>query len=231
MIVDHDDAASRETRELLERLAADEPRLRVERTPSHSRGLWSVQRARDYGAEIASSELIIALDDDVVAREFMVTGHARLAEIFALQAIKRPRTKCWGHDDQELGLPFLRDGLRGVYDPKLKGEHWYKRTLRGFIPRAGAPAVSQNRLRAKNADLLKAQAPEPKSRLRRLRFPLAAASHPKPGWFLVRWSLMAAISVAAILRLTSVEDAAARHLWHVAQERSLAADESGPAGD
>jgi len=263
-----------------ERIAAfakREPRVKVRQPPVGAQDLWSVQHARDVGADEACSEVILALDDDVVAEPGMVTGHARLHSdrkgIVAagympvatvepwprsnapirfysdayqhhcqryeaepeslllslwggnvsvrrsdwLEAIKRPRTRCWGHDDQELGLLFLRAGLVGVFDPRLRAQHWYRRSLTGFVVRAEQSAQSQARLRAANLDLLEQSDP----RASRLLEPLVFIARSSMGWFLIKSIAICLIAAASALRLSAIEYAGAIQLWNLATQHSL----------
>jgi hypothetical protein len=282
VMVDRGEEATHETRELLDRVAAGEPRLRWMRTPPDEQGKWGVQHGRDVGTEMAESEVVLSLDDDVIAKPGMVSGHARahaagkgrvvvgympvvseerwprssapiryyseayeytcdlyrsnpaaiLPNLWGgnislrredwLAAIRRPRTEAWGHDDQELGVLFMRDGLQGHFDPRLEGSHYYRRNLRGFVARAENSSVAQARLRKANPDLLPEPRPQPSSLRRRLFAPALAISRWSVGWFLVRWTFIGVIAVAGALRLRSIEDAAARHLFYMASERSLA---------
>ena len=71
------DGADPETERLLERLAGRDSRLRATRTPEEPAELHRVQRGRDHGVGLASSELVLSMDDDVVAGAGLVGGHAR----------------------------------------------------------------------------------------------------------------------------------------------------------
>jgi glycosyltransferase involved in cell wall biosynthesis len=67
-----DDGSTDGTTGLLEALAVDEPRLRSLRTPPRGQDF-----ARQAGAEVASGDVLLTIDDDVVATPGLVTGHAR----------------------------------------------------------------------------------------------------------------------------------------------------------
>jgi GT2 family glycosyltransferase len=75
VVIDGEDP---ETSEVLDLMASEETRIKVGRTPPPGpEGLDSTQRGRDHGAALASSEVVLALDDDVIARPGLVSGHAR----------------------------------------------------------------------------------------------------------------------------------------------------------
>src|SRR6266516_3733621 len=61
---------------IIDRLTALDPRVRVIRTASRAPGRRG-QAARDEGARAARGELIVALDDDVIACPGTISGHAR----------------------------------------------------------------------------------------------------------------------------------------------------------
>jgi Glycosyl transferase family 2 len=65
------DGSTDGTEELLERIARDEPRLRT--VVTENRGL---PRARLAGAQAAAGDVVLALDDDVIACPGLVAGHA-----------------------------------------------------------------------------------------------------------------------------------------------------------
>jgi hypothetical protein len=71
------DGGDPNTEGLLGRLAARDPRLRITRTPDEPAALHRVQRGRDHGVGIASGEVVLSMDDDVVAGPGLVSGHAR----------------------------------------------------------------------------------------------------------------------------------------------------------
>jgi glycosyltransferase involved in cell wall biosynthesis len=264
---------------LLERFAGLDPRVRTMRTPAFEEDLLSLQVARDAGAELASSEVILSLDDDVVLEPDVVAGHARahagaerqvvvgympvassgkwprgsatirfysesyeytcelyeadpgmiLRQLWCgnvslrradwLRAIERPRLKCWGHDDQELGLLFLREGLQGKIDRRLRGAHWYERSLPAFVERAERSVQGQAKLRAANPDLLD-ESPAGRGKRERISGPVLWAARTRAGWLAVRWALIGVVAAAAALKLSRVEDPAARYLWFLATERS-----------
>lgn len=72
------------TRDLLQDWCNVDPRVRVEETrqgfklhPELDPHDLGAQLPRDLGARVAQSEVVLALDDDVVPRRGLVTGHAR----------------------------------------------------------------------------------------------------------------------------------------------------------
>lgn len=257
------DGSDPETRRLLDRLADRDRRIRVTNTPDHPARLHRVQRGRDHGVSVASSEVILSIDDDVVAEAGLVSGHARwhagpdrivvvgympvvtprrwpfthspisyyagayesMCEEFSsdpdsilhklwggnvsvrrsdwLKAIKHPRVGT-NLDDKELGLLLLRDGLRAVFDPKLRADHWYERSLRGTIDRAAKNVAGQAQLREVHRDVLGElpPAPPPSAAMRLL----LRISRRSPGWFVVKWGLIGLTAAAAVLRLSGLED-------------------------
>jgi hypothetical protein len=73
VVIDGEDP---ETTELLTTIG--DSRIRVTHTPpAGPDGLDSTQRGRDHGAGLASSDVVLALDDDVIAGPGLVSGHAR----------------------------------------------------------------------------------------------------------------------------------------------------------
>lgn len=146
-------------------------------------------------------------------------GNVSLRRADWLAAIDRPRLRCWGHDDQELGLLFLREGLQGKIDRSLRGGHWYQRSLPAFVERAERSLQGQAKLRAANPDLLE----EPRlggGKRERISGPVLWLARSALGWLAVRKALIALVSVAAALKLRVVEDQAARYLWFLAGERT-----------
>jgi hypothetical protein len=276
VVIDGDDA---ETNDLLDRMGREDARVKTTRMPPPGPDrLGSMQRGRDHGAALASSEIVLALDDDVVAHPGLVSGHARcharnaddevvvgympvvtprrwprshapirfystayeahceqyksdpgsiLQNLWGgnvslrrsrwLAAIQHGRVRCY-HEDQEFGLLLLRQGFRARFDPSLRGDHWYERTLRGFVQRAQRTVLAHRELRQAYADVIADSddaVPERRAVLLLVRLARSSA-----GWFLVRWGLIAFISVAATLGLSRVEDRGAQALWRVASERA-----------
>ena len=62
---------------LVERLIKRDARLRLERVDRDPEGLERGGHAREMGVQLASCEVILALDDDVIPRPGLVSGHAR----------------------------------------------------------------------------------------------------------------------------------------------------------
>lgn len=143
-----------------------------------------------------------------------------------LAAIRRPRTSAWGHDDQEIGLLFLREGMRGTFDRDLRGSHHYERSLRGFIARAEKSAIGRAELRAANPDLL----PEP-ARVRGRRDlvagPVLAAARAPFVWPVVCAALIGAMALTGALRLDALGDTLAGQVWFLAQQRALRGQSRG----
>lgn len=75
VVIDGEDPA---TSVALGRIAEQDPRVKLSSTPPpRPDGLDRVQRGRDHGVELADSEVILSLDDDVIAHPGLVEGHAR----------------------------------------------------------------------------------------------------------------------------------------------------------
>ncbi|MDQ2939792.1 MAG: hypothetical protein M3R23_04585, partial [Actinomycetota bacterium] len=133
-----------------------------------------------------------------------------------LQAIQRPRVGSY-LDDKELGLLLQQEGLEAVFDPSLRADHWYQRSLRGLVERAEKNCLAQAQLRAADPgsiDVVDSQGrraelagddsaadPDPSRAMRGLLW-LARSS---AGWFVVRWGLIALTSAAAALRISAIE--------------------------
>lgn len=139
-----------------------------------------------------------------------------------LAAVERPRTSAWGHDDQELGLLFVREGMRATFDRTLHGRHYYRRSLAEFVERAEKSPAGQAALRAANPDLLE-EPPRRRGRRDTLAGPILAASRVPFVWALVRGGLEGAMATAGVLRLNKLGDALARYLWFLARERAIRA--------
>jgi hypothetical protein len=207
--------------ELLREWTLTEPRLRPVFVPN-----GGVTRARQAGAEQASCEVILFLDDDVVPEAGLVTGHARrhleermvvlgymptitpahrppgafatylyaseyerrcaiyeaepasvLRSFWAgnfsirrqdalLVGLHSPRwqelvpradgqgTRGLYHEDRDLGLRFLRAGLRGVFDRSLVAWHHHSRPLPAFLADARSQGLSRRLVHELHTDIL-----------------------------------------------------------------------------
>lgn len=71
-VVAVDDGSTDGTRDLLEARAADDPRLRAVHVDQGGQ-----DRARQIGTEMALGEVVLLLDDDVIAAPGLAAGHAR----------------------------------------------------------------------------------------------------------------------------------------------------------
>ena len=71
------DGHDRNTVALVDRLIRKDARLRLERVDRDPEGLERGGHAREMGVQLASCEVILALDDDVIPRPGLVSGHAR----------------------------------------------------------------------------------------------------------------------------------------------------------
>lgn len=143
-----------------------------------------------------------------------------------LAAVRRPRTSAWGHDDQEIGLLFLREGMRGRFDRALSGRHYYERSVAKFVVRAEKSAIGQADLRAANPDLLP-ERPRERGRRDLIVGPVLAVARLPFGWTAVRGALTGAMALAGVLRLDSLGDTIAGQLWFLAQQRALRGADAG----
>lgn len=265
----------------LRQIAESDPRLRLEPLPpDDGSGLWRVQRARDFGVQTARSEVILALDDDVVLDPMVVSGHASahidqsdlvllgympvatkqrwprgnatirhyglsyerhcawyeehpeeiLKSLWGgnislrrerwLEAVKRPRTTAWGHDDRELGLLFLRAGMHGGFDRNLRGRHYYTRSLAGFFERAEKSPVGGATLFAANTDLLEKPA---RGRMERLVTPILAVAKAPVVWSSITTMLAGLMALLGVLRLNRIGDYVAQFVWTLVARHSVRA--------
>ncbi len=172
---------------------------------------------RFYASAYESDIEIYRSDPDSILRGLW-GGNTSVRRSHWLEAIEAGRTECY-QDDRQLGLLLLRQGLEGVFDPSLRADHWYERTLRGFVGRAQKTVLAQVELRAAYPELVEPGEPWEKRRTHDI---LLAVTRPSAGWFVVRWGLIAATTLAGVLRLRKLEDFGARALWRVACERAAA---------
>jgi hypothetical protein len=145
------------------------------------------------------------------------SGNVSVRRSHWLQAIKRPRVGCY-LDDKELGLLLREEGLRAVFDPKLRADHWYARSLRGLVERAEMSVVAQAQLRTLHRDVMGPlpAAPPPRPALRGL----LRAARSSQGWFVVKWGLITLAVSAAALRISALEDKATEALSWLARART-----------
>jgi glycosyltransferase involved in cell wall biosynthesis len=64
------------------------------------------------------------------------------------------------HEDREFGLRCLKAGLTGVFDPSLKADHLYTRTVDGFLADARAQGAGVYLVHKLHADVLGPLAPD-----------------------------------------------------------------------
>jgi GT2 family glycosyltransferase len=64
------------------------------------------------------------------------------------------------HEDREFGLRCLKAGLTGVFDPKLKADHLYTRSVDGFLADARAQGSGVYLVHKLHTDVLGALAPD-----------------------------------------------------------------------
>lgn len=273
VVIDGEDT---ETREVLERFDRDDPRVKLTALPPPgSDRLENMQRGRDHGARLASSDVVLGMDDDVVAHPGLVAGHARwharhddLVVVGYMPVVTQPRwpgshapvrfyagayeascqgyradpstilTGLWGgnysvrktrwleaiaagrvpsyHEDKEFGVLLLRAGMRGIFDSTLRGDHHYERSLNEFVGRAEVTEAAHAHLWAAYPDELGFEKPSPERPELRA---LIRISRSSLGWRVVRSALLAAIRLAALLRLSKLEDRGVHVLWRVAAGR------------
>ena len=120
------------------------------------------------------------------------------------------------HVDREFGLRLRRLGLNGVFDPNLRADHWYRRSMPQLVNDARSSGQGVARLRAAYPELASLDPERPMALLLR---PLVWASGHPWGWRLETGGLRAVAVVAAACRLPAVEYACVRTLWRLAAER------------
>ena len=274
VVLDGDDPA---TMAMLTPLAERDPRVTITRAPAEPAELARLQRARDHGVRTARSEIVLSIDDDVVAHPGMVSDHARrhtagerivvvgympvattrrwprsqapvrfysiayethcahyrakpasiLRQLWGgnvsvrradwLRAVQRPHVATNMFDDRELGLLLLEDGLEAIFDPELVADHYYERSLRGFVARAQSTAREQATMWAAHPD--QAEGTEELTE-RRVHTLLLRLSRSRIGWWLAKWGLISVTWVAGAIRLRPVENRGAELLWRVAFDRT-----------
>jgi hypothetical protein len=257
-------------------------RVRAVRVPAASQGLDERgERAREWAISCVTSEVVLALDDDVVAEPglvtrhasrhqsgglvvvgYMPTAHSNLAPRWRLAARYYSRSyeeacsrfeSCpggilealWGgnfsvrrsdwlaareagarfggyHGDLALGLRLARAGLVGTFDRSLRGEHQYRRTLKGLSADREASAAARVRLHAAYPDEVTAPGAHPRRPAARLVLDLATfVASTRGGWRALRQLLVIAAYAAEAVRLRLVADLLVRLLCRTAFERSL----------
>jgi hypothetical protein len=143
------------TKQRLQAIAESEPRLRVTDTPPpDERGLDRTQRGRDHGAELATSEVVLALDDDVVAEAGLVSGHARAhAEndgpvvVVGYMPVATRRSWPWSYAPVQVYAESYEDHCRRYEeDPgeilrnlwggnvSIRRSHWLEALRKGRVP-------------------------------------------------------------------------------------------------
>jgi Glycosyl transferase family 2 len=250
------------------RLAALDPRVHVVQLASAPQGRRG-QAARDEGARAAQGELVVALDEDVVACPGTITGHTRhhakesqLAVVGYMPVMvatggrfRQPAARyysssyerevsrfrndpdsilerLWGghlslrrqdwlsaadlsrgrggyHDDRVFGLALRELGLRGVFDPALRAEHWYSRSISQFVRDARDSAAGEHAIGASTLS----------SNDRRAARVLQRAARGPLTWAMSVSAASALALGAAALGFERAEDLAARALWRLGRER------------
>jgi len=184
------------------------PRVRAIEAPADVTGVERGQAARDAGVRAAHGEVVLAIDDDVIAHPGLVSGHARhhradrdLVVVGYMPVVLPPRgvpgraaaalyathyervvasyrecpeailSSLWGgnvsvaraewltalergavdgayHGDRAFGLQLREQGLKGRFDPRLRADHWYRRTLEQIALDARSAAIGRARIGA-----------------------------------------------------------------------------------
>jgi hypothetical protein len=258
------------------RLAALDPRVRVVQLASGPPGRRG-QAARDEGARAAQGELVVALDEDVIACPGTIAGHTRhhakgsqLAVLGYMPVMvaaggrfRQPAARyysssyerevscfrndpdsilerLWGghlslrrqdwlsaadlsrgrggyHDDRVFGLALRELGLRGVFDPALRAEHWYSRSISQFVRDARDSAAGEHAIGASPTNNGAAAGI------------LQWASRGPVTWAIAVSAAGTLALGGAALGFEHAEDLAARALWRLGRERGYldACRESG----
>jgi GT2 family glycosyltransferase len=179
---------------------------------------WPATHAQiDYYAEAYEHTTRgYAQDSELILRNLW-GGNFSVLRADWLRAVDGPRISSY-LDDKELGLRLLIAGLRGEFDPSLRAEHIYERSLRGLVERDRKNAIAQIELRAafpeSETSVFDAPPPHPAMRL------LIRLSGPTPSWFVVRWGLIGLTSAAAALRIGPLERKGVQALSMLAWSRS-----------
>jgi hypothetical protein len=119
------------------------------------------------------------------------------------------------HVDRELGLRLRRLGLTGVFDPTLRADHWYRRSLREMVNDARSSGRGAARLR----DAYPETAMEPARQTRRGLRPLLWASGNPWGFKAEATFLRAVALVARACRMSATEYVCVRLLWRLGATR------------
>ncbi len=195
--------------EWLEERRARDGRLVVLDLPNRGAG-----PTRQAGIEAASGEVILLMDDDVIASQGLVAGHARhhselepklvlgympnewrhlppgrrgfgyiyrrWYEEFCARCTRQPEAVLYGlwggnfsmprteflrvrmdglavrrgQDDREFGIRCMKAGIRGVYDPSLRAEHLFERTMQQWRSDYRFQGTSRTMLQAIHEDVL-----------------------------------------------------------------------------
>jgi glycosyltransferase involved in cell wall biosynthesis len=264
------------SKELVDRLARDEPRLRS--LFIENRGDMG---AREAGARAASGEIVLFLDDDVLADPGLVRGHARRhaeraadvvvgympvnasprrgPEDFALMLYadeyegrcqiyeREPESvvrELWGgnfsmrradclaigmsnpgftehyHADRDFGIRCLEAGLTGTFDRGLSAAHLHERTLESFTRDARSQGAARVLMPIFHPAV--ASPPTPAEFARGLPWPVAGLvrlSRRPRAYAVISAALGRAVGQAGAARLWLVQDAAARVLRRIEQQR------------
>jgi glycosyltransferase involved in cell wall biosynthesis len=262
-----------DSEELVDQLAALDSRVRVVRVDSQAAARRG-QSARDDGARAARGELIVALDDDVVAHVGTISGHARhhadssrlvvvgympvveaasrgfsraparfysasyerecarfrrepssiLKRLWAgnlsvrradwITAAEISRGRGGYHDDRAFGLALGELGLRAVFAPELRADHWYGRSIAEFVRDARDSAVGEHNLGLAHG----VARSDGDRRLTRL---FRWSSHRRGTWALGVAAAGALALVASAARFGRGEEVAASALWRLGRERGF----------
>jgi hypothetical protein len=118
------------------------------------------------------------------------------------------------HDDRAFGLALGELGLRAVFDPELRADHWYNRSIAEFVRDAHDSAVGEHDLGLAHGDARLGG----DHRLKRL---LRWSSRRRGTWAFGVAAAGAVALVASAARFGRGEEVAARVLWRLGRERGF----------
>ena len=244
--------------------------------------------ARDQGVLSATGEVILALDDDVVPRPGLVSGHARrhasdpcllvlgympvsrpkpggltgTARVYSasyerecarfaadseaillglwggnyslrrthwLASLELPRIPAGYHGDREFGLRLRKLGLRAAFDPVLRADHLYARSLTALVEDARSAGIGHARLLSAYPELRTYPGAAPRVPMRIVK----RATRGDAAWRVTSAVLHTLANSASGGKLPALEDMSIRLMWQLSFERGLreatASDNRRPA--
>ncbi len=136
-----------------------------------------------------------------------------------LAALDRPAAGGAYHGDLELGLRFGQAGLRAIFDPRLRADHWYTRSLGQLVDDARGSAVGQLQLHEAYPAIV--DHPRRAVPATRAAAALAIVTRPAASWAVARTALQGLSRAASGLHLDRIEDRLVRALWRLSFERAV----------